>query len=74
MVNTILNLRTIIILLISLALDNYHFVVSSTDINQDHDISEEEKYALDMFLVIVAYFFSIFGFLRLLHIWFSYIC
>ncbi|KAG4968992.1 hypothetical protein AAZX31_12G213400 [Glycine max] len=49
MANTILNLTTIIILLISLALHNSHFVVSSTDIDQDHDINEEEEeeYVLD---------------------------
>ncbi|KAG4981457.1 hypothetical protein JHK82_034699 [Glycine max] len=49
MANTILNLTTIIILLISLALHNSHFVVSSTDIDQDHDFNEEEEeeYVLD---------------------------
>ncbi|KAH1103715.1 hypothetical protein GLYMA_13G276200v4 [Glycine max] len=42
MAKTILNL-TILILLVSLALHNSHFVVSSTDIDQDHDINEEEE-------------------------------
>ncbi|KAG5114198.1 hypothetical protein JHK82_037467 [Glycine max] len=48
MAKTILNL-TILILLVSLALHNSHFVVSSTDIDQDHDINEEEEeeYVLD---------------------------